>query len=609
MPDTVIATFAAIFLACLVCQWVAWRVKLPAILFLLFAGIVAGPFLGILHPDQLLGDLLFPFVSLSVAVILFEGSLTLKYREIAGLRKVVQSMVSLGMLVTWLVTAVATRVALNFSWEVCFLFGAVTVVTGPTVIVPMLRTVRPNASVSNVLRWEGIIIDPIGASLAVLVYGFIISGSGSDAFGHTIRTFLQIIAVGALLGASGGYLFGLALRNHWLPEYLHNFASLCLVFTMFAASNLLQHESGLVTVTVMGIWLANMRGVDVNEILNFKESLSVLLISLLFIVLAGRMDLNAFLELGWKAVFIFLAIQFLARPLNVMLSTLGSRLTWPERHLLAWIAPRGIVAAAIAALFGLQLEKAGYEEAHFLVPLTFMVIVGTVLLQSATASFIARWLGVAEPEPRGLLIVGANRVARAIAEALVKHGFRAIVAESNWDNVSKAKMAGLDTYYGNPISDHADRNLDLVGIGRMLALSHHESQNLLAVIHYRMELGADGVFILQSKAEENVSAKLRIAARRRGQTLFGKDVTYNTLSATLSRGGEIRSTRLSENFGFQEYLEKNRDRVIPLFALDPREGLHVFTVEKKVKPGPGWTIVSIAEPDEDVPQKEGKKTG
>jgi len=594
MPESIIVTFALVFVACILCQWAAWLLKLPAIIFLLLTGIVAGPLLGWLHPEQLLGDLLLPFVSLSVAVILFEGSLTLKYHEIAGLEQVVRRMVSFGMLVTWLITAVATRYALGFAWEIALLFGAVTVVTGPTVIVPMLRSFRPTAKIAHILRWEGIVIDPLGASLAVLVYEFIIvSHRGGGAIGHTMLTLGQIVLIGLILGAAGGYLFGQVLRRHWLPEFLHNIAILALVWGLFALSNLLQHESGLVTVTVMGIWLANMPGVDMDEILDFKESLSIILISLLFILLAARIDLAILTDLGWPAVFVLLAIQFLARPLNIMVAALGSSLTWPERHMLAWIAPRGIVAAAIAALFAIQLENLGYEEARLFVPLTFLVIISTVLLQSATARPIAKWLKVAEPEPKGFLVIGANRVARAVAAALNEQGFRIRLAESSWDNIAKAKMENLETYYGNPVSEHAERHLNLIGIGRLLALSYRGSVNLMAAMHYRMEFGTNHVFLLQTKPEQDKSQKMKVPIKRRGYTLFGEDITYRRLADMLDEGGEIRATDLTENFTFADYLQRGNKGVVPLFALDPRRHLKIFTVEDKFEPGPGWTILGM----------------
>ncbi len=593
MIEQTVLTFASLFVVCSSCQWLAWRLKLPPILFLLISGILIGPVLGLLNPDRLLGDLLFPFISLSVAVILFEGSLTLRYKEILGKQRVVRNMVSFGLLVTWLITAIATRFALKISWEVSFLFGAVTVVTGPTVIVPMLRTVRPTAAVSNILRWEGIVIDPIGASLAVLVYEFIVSDRGGLALGHTLISFGELVGIGIAIGATGGYVFGLLLRNHWIPEFLHSIVSLALVFITFAVSNLLQAESGLLTVTVMGVWLANMRNVDVDQILNFKESLSILLISLLFIMLAARIDLNSLTGLGWQVFFVFLAIQFLARPLNVVVSALGSELSWPERHLLAWVAPRGIVAAAVSALFAIQLEKAGFPDAHILVPLTFFIIIATVLLQSATARPIAHWLGVAEPESKGFLIVGANPVARAIAGALVDNGFRVLLADTIWSNIVAAKMEGLATYYGNPISEHADRHLDLVGIGRMLALSSNEDMNVSSLMHYRMELGSQSVFAIQSQITTNVSDNRTAAAIRRGRTLFGWDVSYTRLALLLQHGAEIRSTRLTDNFSYKKYLSTHTNNAILLFAIDVKKRLHVVVDEKPLSPKTGWTLISF----------------
>lgn len=597
MSENFLIVIACLFAVCSLCQWIAWRVKLPAIIFLLLSGIMAGPVLGLLNPDELMGELFLPFVSLSVAIILFEGSLTLKFKDILGLQAVVRNMVSYGMLVTWVITAVATRYAIGLSWELSFLFGAVTVVTGPTVIVPMLRTVRPTASVSNILRWEGIVIDPIGASLSVLVYEFIISGGGEQALGHTLLSFGEIVAVGAIIGISSGYVFGLLIRHHWLPEFLHNISTLSLVFGTFVISNMLQQESGLVTVTIMGIMLANMEDVYMKDILNFKESLSILLISLLFIMLAARLHPASLMDLGWSAVIIFLAIQFLARPLNVQVSALGSKLSWPERHLLAWIAPRGIVAAAISALFALQLENAGYADAALLVPLTFSVIIATVLLQSFTARPIAQWLGVAEPEPKGFLIIGANIVARAIAKALIGNGLRVLITDTSRENLMKARMDGARTYLGNPISEHADHNLDLIGIGSMLAITPHESMNVAAALHYRLELGRHNVFFIQTAPAGKIPDRVTLSHKIHSEILFGRDITYSSLASALTEGGEIRTTKLTPAFTFEQFVKQYKNQAIPLFALDSRERLYVITEKRRLHPEPGWSVIFLFSPE------------
>ncbi|MDZ7662043.1 sodium:proton antiporter [Thiohalophilus sp.] len=603
MHEHILIALAGIGLIGIASQWLSWWLKLPAILFLLLGGIIAGPVTGWLDPNTLFGDLLFPFVSLAVAVILFEGSLTLKFEQIRGLQQVVINLVSVGVLATWAVTAIATYLLLDIGWELALLFGAITVVTGPTVIIPMLRTVRPNSRLTHILRWEGIVIDPIGALLAVLVFNFIITGQGSDALGSTLLGFGTILLVGIAMGAVPGYLLGLLLRHHLLPEYLHNITTLTLVFAVFVISNSLYHESGLLAVTVMGLWLANMKGVHIHDILSFKESLSLLFISGLFIILAARLDLSALIELGWPALFVLLAIQFIARPLKVLVSTFRSSLNWRERTLLAWIAPRGIVAAAVSALFALRLQQEGMSEAALLVPLTFMVIIGTVVLQSATSRLFATWLGVAEPEPRGFLIIGANPVARTIGQALQEQEFNVLLTDTNWENIRAARMAGLPTYYGNPISAHADQCLDLVGIGRMLALSPMADVNVLAGLRFRREFGSGAIYTLQTAQEKDAPDKLIAAEEHRGYRLFGEDITFTKLSSLISQGAEIHDTRLSDDFSFEDFQHKYGKRATPLFAIDPRGRIQVFVVDGKLAPQADWTILSLIEPSEEEKAK------
>lgn len=575
------------------CQWVAWRLRVPAILFLLLTGLAIGPGLGWLDPDALFGDLLFPIVSLSVAVILFEGSLTLNLRELKGVGDVVRRLITKGALVTLLCIAATAHFLLDLPWSLSFVLGSLTVVTGPTVIVPLLRSVRPNAAVSNVLRWEGILIDPIGALLAVVVYEYIITQAPGQELGHSLLTFVKVIGVGAIIGGLAGWVMGLLVGRHLIPEFLHNPMTLSMVFAAMAGSNALAEESGLLAVTVMGMVMANMPRVHVRDILNFKENLSVMLISGLFILLAARLDPSTMLDLGWRAVLLLVIVQFLVRPLAVLVSTVGSGLNWRERALIAWIAPRGIVAAAVSALFALRLEAAGYEAANLLVPLTFLIILGTVILQSITARPLAHVLKVSEPEPRGFLLVGANPVARAVGQALKKLGFRVLLTDSSWEAIRASRMDGLDVYFGNPVSDHADQNLDLVGIGRMLAISANRDLNVIASMRYRREFGKNKVFTLKTAAEKKGGDKHQVGQEHRGHTLFGEEVSYQKLASLLSQGWEIRITQITENFSFDNYREQLKQKIIPLFAVDPKGKLHVFSVEQQPRLGPGWKLAAM----------------
>lgn len=578
------------------CQWLAWRAQLPAILFLLLTGIVMGPVLDILQPDALFGDLLLPFVSLSVAIILFEGSLTLRFEEIRELGTVIRRIVSIGAITVWILIALATRYIMGFSWEVSALFGALMVVTGPTVIVPMLRSVRPKRNVANILRWEGIVIDPIGALFAVVCYEFILASTEYQAIGHTLEVFAQTVLAGSIFGAGSGYLLGIILRKQWLPEYLHSLVALSLVLMTFSLSNHLMHESGLLAVTIMGMWLSNMKDVHISHILNFKEDLTILLISVLFIVLAARIDFSLLFELGWKIILILLIIQLAVRPIQVIVSTLFTDVSWRERGFLSWIAPRGIVAAAVSAIFAERLQEQGYSEAVYLVPMTFFIIMGTVLLQSATAKLVARLLDVAEPEPTGYLIVGANRAARKIAVELVKQGFRCVLTDSNWDNIRQARMDGLDTYYGNPVSEDADRYLDLTAIGNLMTLSPQRDANIVIAIHYRAFFGPQNIFTLFTSSYTSKSEKHSVSASYRGLILFDEELTFARLSELIASGYEMRTTTLSSEFTWSDYLETHGDRVIPLFYIRKKDGARPFCMQGEEKPEAGWKIMSLIAP-------------
>ena len=593
----ILLAFGGIGAAALLCQWLAWRLKLPAILFLLLTGILAGPVLHLLDPQEMFGPLLMPLVSLAVALILFEGSLTLHLSEWREIGSVVHRLVTIGALSTWVVIAVATHWLLDFDWMLAILFGSLTLVTGPTVIVPMLRVVRPKASIANILRWEGIAIDPIGALLAVVVYSFIIASSKGNGLEESLLTFGGVILCGSLFGVLGGWLLGTLIRRQWLPEYLHNLAALAAVLGIFIGSNEVTNESGLLAVTLMGMWLANMKGVDVRHILHFKENLSVLLISGLFILLAARLDLNAMIGLGPLVLILLLVIQFIARPLNVLLSTAGSSLGWRERALLAWIAPRGIVAAAVSAIFAIRLHEAGHQGALLLVPLTFAVIIGTVVLQSATARPLARLLKVAEPAPSGFLIIGANGPARTLGKALQQLGSRVLLTDSSWENISAARMEGLSTYFGNPASQHADAHLDLVGLGHLLALSPSGEMNTLALMRFRHELGHKRMFGLASGQESRRTDKHRTSLEHRGNQLGSEALTYAKLASQLSQGAELYSTTLTDGFSWDDYRALHGERATLLFVRDDSGWVHVVTPESTIKPAAGWTLLALIQPE------------
>ncbi len=602
MEINYILTFSGIAFLGFFCQWVAWKMRLPAILFLLMAGIVSGSVLNLLNPDQVFGEMLFPVVSVAVAIILFEGSLSLKFKEIKGIEKVVWRMVTVGVLFSWLSIALFCYWLLDLDWHLAALFGAMVVVTGPTVIGPMLRSVRPQAAIANILRWESILIDPLGALLAVLVFNFIVvQTTGGNEWLAVTFVFGKILIAGALFGCGAGYLCGILMRKDLIPEFLHNFFILASVVVVFGLSNTLEHESGLLAVTVMGIWLANMRGVETADIVDFKESLSIVLISGLFILLAARVDINELITLGWQSLLVLAFVQLVARPLKILFSTLGADLNWREKVMISWIGPRGIIAAAVSALFAIRLDQLGFENANVLVTLTFVVIIGTVVLQSLTAKPLAKFLGVREPSPQGLLIVGANGVARAIAKAVKASGFEVLLADSYRTNILEARMLGLKVFLGNPVSSLAEKEINLVGIGRMLGLSQNEDLNFLAAQRYQREFGKKGIFTLGSQASQFKSERHLVSEDMKGQVLFGGDCTYGKLASMIARGAVMRTTNISEEFTLEDYIKQYGDnKVIPMFVVTTKKKLLVLTKSPtKEEVVSGCKIIALVPVEED----------
>jgi len=433
MAESILLRLASIVILGIGAEWLAWRLRLPSILLLLIFGFIAGAATNFLNPDILLGDLLLPLVSIAVALILFEGGLNLRLTELRKSGGVVRNLITVGLLVTWLIGAGAAYFVLGLNLALAILLGAILVVTGPTVIMPLLRHLRLGGQTGSILKWEGVVIDPLGAILAVLVFQAVLAGEIQAATPLIVLSLLKTILIGGVIGALGALLVILLLQRYWVPDFLHSMISLMVVIAAFLAANLIQIESGLLAATVMGIILANQNRVSVRHIAEFKENLRVLLISSLFILLAARLQMSDLAAVSVGSI-AFLAILILvARPASVALSTLGSKLKWRERLCLAWLAPRGIVAAAVASVFALRLSEAGYPQAELLVSLTFIVIAGTVAIYGLSAPAVARWLKVAESNPQGVLIVGSHAWARTIAQTLQAEKYRVLLVDCNWE--------------------------------------------------------------------------------------------------------------------------------------------------------------------------------
>ncbi len=593
MIQDILLGLASIVVLGIAAQWLAWRLKLPSILFLLVVGFLAGPVAGFIDPDALLGDLLFPIVSLSVAVILFEGGLSLKISELGEIGRVIRNLISVGVLITWALAGFLAFAVLGFAFPLAALLGAVFVVTGPTVIVPLLRHIQPEGRIGSTVKWEGIVNDPIGAILAVLVFEVIVAGGFEQGASVAAIGIFRAATVGGILGLAGAGVIVLLLKKHWVPDFLQNPIALAIVLLVFTSSNLLQEESGLLTVTLMGSALASQRIVTVKHIVQFKENLGVLLLSTLFIILAARLPTQDPVYTSATSYVFLAGLIVVVRPVSVAISTLGSNLNWKERVLLGFMAPRGIVAAAVASLFALKLVEEGYADAERLVPVTFLVIVGTVAVYGLSAPAVARWLGLANPNPQGLLFVGASPWVRELAQLLVSEKVHVALVDTNYGNASAARRAGLRAHYMNILAEGAMEDLELDGIGRLLAVTPNDEVNALAALRFEDVFGRAGVFQLRPQAGKSTEP---LARHLGGRLLFNEQATYTHLAERFAHGAIFKKTKLTEESDFEAYRQRYGDTAIPLFLVKESGDTVVFGTESMPALKTGQTLISLVDP-------------
>ncbi|MDH3654475.1 MAG: cation:proton antiporter [Myxococcales bacterium] len=546
-------------------QWIAWRLRIPSILVLLAVGFIAGPLTGFFAPDEVLGSLVFPFVALAAAVVLFEGGLTASWEEIKGVATPVRRLIVLGIPITWAILSTAGHYLLGLRVELALLLGAILVVTGPTVIGPLLRHARPRGSVGSVLKLEGIINDPIGAILAVLVFQGIRAEEIDRAFTVVSAGILKAALVSLLLGSVAAFLFVRFRERDVLPEFLHNAVVLPCALVVYAGANHIQEESGLLAVTIMGIALASQKRVSMEQSLEFTEHVRILLISTLFILLTARMQLSDITGLPIAALAFVAVVIFVARPASVLLSTVRSGLSVRERIFLGAMAPRGVVAAAVSSLFALELVETGYEEASILMPITFAVIALTVLTSGLSAVPLLRRLGLAQKKPQGVLIVGADRVGRTIAQALRQQGFPALLVDSDLGKVEEARSLGLEVVKGEVLSRRVLRSLDLDGIGYLLALTPNDDVNTLAAAHFLRLFGADNVYQIQPSSHRGRPMP-GYASELQAHTFAG-GATLGKLEALAKSGGAVTVTAVEETPTLEQMREQLGLDAVPLFAV------------------------------------------
>lgn len=555
--------FAGIF-----SQILATKLRIPAIVPLLLIGIGLGQ-LHILEPN-LLGEGLHTIVQLGVAIILFEGGLRLKIKQFKEGPRIIRNLVTVGVLVTWLLSAAAAYYFIpglhnSSGLKIAMLFGALITVSGPTVIIPILKIAKPVKKVSTVLKWEGILVDPIGALLAVVLLTFI----NTDVTGYesVVKAFVSSLSIGILFGGvSAVILYFLLRKSNLIPEELRNLMVLAMILAVFALSNWVQRETGILAVTVAGFVLGILRPRGLKAIELFKGQLTILMVSIVFILLAARLDLSAIRDLGIPGLLVLLSILFIIRPVNVMVSGINSQLSFKEKLFVSWVAPRGIVAAAVASLFADTLKgnpefanQAGYIES-----LTFLIIGGTVFFQGATARLVGRMLNVIEPDPNGVVIIGANQPSREIARKLNSLKVDTVLIDSNKSLVTRAKKEGLTAETANAISQETIDEFEFAGFGKLLALTPSEKTNILACQLWANDFGQDNVYRV-GVSQEEFQPPERTMLSGEGQLVFPEKVTQQWLQNNLGNTWKLKTTQLKSKKDIEEIKKKiDKEELHPL---------------------------------------------
>ncbi len=602
---TPLAYLALVLALGILAQWLAWRLKLPSILILLAFGFGLSLTTGVRIDDYLERETLLALVGIFVAIILFEGGLTLKFSELREAGAPVIRLCTLGVLIAFGLTSVAASYIFGWNWRIAALLGAILVVTGPTVVAPLLRVIKPTRKISSILKWEGIVVDPIGAILALLVFQVAIAGGVQSASESVFLTLGKTILVGIVVAIALAKVIEILLRRHLIPDFLESVFLLAVVAVAFAASNAIQEESGLLTVTVLGIALANQKSVSVRDILEFKENLRVLIISLLFILLSGRIASQELGAVALPSLALLAVLLFIVRPASVYLANLGSKsVNYRERTFLAALAPRGIVAAAVTSVFAIELDDAAAKgelpssiagQAEHLVPVVFLVIIGTVLVYGLLASPLAQRLGLSNRNARGVLFAGADAWTRLIAKTLLNDGHPVMLLDTRYENVAAARMVGLNAIRANILSEHVEENLEFPGITQLVAGTSNDEVNSLATREFAHIFGKANVWQI-TPSDKDAHPIASIASHRRGRICFSEEPTFQNLQNLACHDGIIKKTLLTEIFTLENFHEVHGEEAVILFLHDEGKGLRPAAADLESIP-PGTTIYSLVNPE------------
>lgn len=603
LPLDMTARMALIAIAGIGAQWLGWRLRWPAIVLMALAGLLLGPLSGLvldqplIDPARDFGPLLRPAIALAVAVILFEGGLGLQFNELRDASKAVTHLVFIGAPLGWLLGAGAAHYVAGLPWDLAALIGGLLVVTGPTVIIPLLRQARLSARPAAVLKWEGIVNDPLGAVFAVLIFEFVtVSGTGEPLW-QVGLWLLGMAVLGGLAGFVGGQGLAMAFRRGLVPEYLKAPLILVAVLGVYALAEALASETGLVAVTALGVTLGNMRFAAIEELRRFKEGIATILVSGLFVTLTAGLGSADILALNWQIGAFVLVMMVVVRPAIVWISTLGTQLTWREKLLIGWIAPRGIVAVAVAGFFATELAAQGRMDAAILTPLAFTMVFATVIVHGFSIAPLAKALGLSRANgPQGLLLVGANPWSVALAQELRDADIPLILADPSWSSLREARLAGIRVFHGEVLSETAEEKLDHAQIDWLLAASANDAYNALVCVEFAPELSRHRVYQLSGQ-EKNQSDSNTIAFTARGRIAINPGRTYGSLRRDFWHGWTFRKTTLSADYPLERFMADLPQNADLILARNAAGELSILSDAKPPQDQEGTLIISFCPPD------------
>ncbi|WP_392454733.1 cation:proton antiporter [Chryseomicrobium aureum] len=591
MDSLLVVLMVIIFLG-IFSQWIAWRFRMPAIVVMSIAGLLVGPVLGLINPQASLGEIFNPLISLAVAIILFEGSLNLDFREVRTFSKPLTRVVTLGAFIAWIAGSLAAHFLAGLSLEVAFIIGGLFIVTGPTVILPLLRQAKLKSRPAAILKWEGIVVDPFGALLAVFAYEFIKFAGGTI----TLEAFLLFFGASifaTLLGIGAGWGQGKMIERGMIPEFLKAPMLFAVVLLVFVASDSVMHETGLLAVTAMGIMMANMHIASINDIRHFKENISVLLISTIFVMLTASLQRETLLAIfDWGIILFVAAMLFIVRPLSIWISTIGTELDWKEKTLIGWIAPRGIVALTVSGYFAGVLTENGYQDADILTALTFALVFSTVVFHGFSIGWLAKKLNLAASDRPGVLIVGGNEFTAKLGESLKNDGVETLIADNSWEHLRFARKLGVPTYRGDILSEQTEYSLDFTPYPVMIAATETDAYNALITSNFVPDIGREMLFQTAPYRADKEDYHPSIG----GIVLFDEGADIYTLARRIATGHVIRKTMITEKFTEEDYVATRPEESLILYVKRADETIQFWAPKRKLSLKTGDTVVSLTPP-------------